>query len=95
MLKQFGMALGIGIAGVFVGFTIATLLLYPQITNREAAGRSEGFSHGANHVVGFIAKSLKPNHGRASRNLDVTLQLRDNRLSLIDIDGVLTLRVDE
>jgi hypothetical protein len=93
-VKQFARPLAAGVLGAFVGFTFATLVLFPQIARREGLGKSEGFSRGASHVVDFIEKNLRPNEGRAGRDLGIALNLRDTRLSVVDIDGVRTLRVD-
>lgn len=94
-MKQFAGPLAAGALGVFVGFTFATLVLFPQIARREGMGKSEGFARGAEHVVGFIGKHLAPNEARAGHDLGIALNLRDTRLEVIEIDGVRTLRVHQ
>ena len=91
MLKNIGFALG----GAFIGFTLATAILLPQIQNREGIGRNHGFTSGAFHVIRFLKKNLLMNNADSGKKLGEFLDLKATRLVVIEINGVRTIRIDE
>jgi hypothetical protein len=90
-----GKTIGLIFAGVFLGFTFATAILFPQIQNREAMGRNHGFTNGAFHVIRFLSKNLKSNKGKAGQETGQFLDLKATRLTVVKINGIKTIRVDE
>ena len=85
------------VAGLFIGFTLATMFLYPQVQNRYKMGQNNGYISGAAHVMSFVAKSVAPNKKLKDKvtKTNEFLDHKASRLSVVEINGVRTLWMDE
>jgi len=93
------MAKNIGwlLAGFFVGFSLASSILYSRLFQRSTSGQEAGFNDGAYHVIRFIRKMSRANAPLYSRAKETgeELDFKYTRLRQVEINGVRTIRVDE
>lgn len=85
--------IGVLAAGIFIGFTFATMMLYPQMQSRYVAGESSGYRIGAQRVVNFLKTNFRQNSEQPSEDPLATLRIKDARIEFIEIDGIRTLKI--
>ena len=85
--------LAILLAGLFIGFTFATMILYPQLENRYKMGQKNGSISGGLRVVRFLEKQF-PKAGRANRLVPLeALSVKSRTIEVYEINGVRSLQV--
>jgi len=85
--------LAILLAGLFIGFTFATMILYPQLENRYKMGQKNGSISGGLRVVRFLEKQF-PKAGRANRSVPLeALSVKSRTIEVYEINGVRSLQV--
>ena len=89
MLKE----LAILVAGIFIGFTFATMMLYPQIQNRYTMGQNNGYLSGAFKVINFLKTNFSDNSKQPLTDDHPFLNIKDATIEVFEKDGVRTLRV--
>ena len=80
-------------AGLFLGFTFATMVLYPQIANRYRVGENAGFIEGQQRVMGFLAKEFPAAENSADLLPLASLSVKSRSIEMFEKNGVRTLRV--
>ncbi len=81
------------LAGIFIGFTFATMMLYPQLENRYRMGQNNGSISGGLRVVRFLERQF-PAVGKAERSAPLdALSVKSRSIEIIEKNGVRTLRV--
>ncbi len=85
--------LAILVAGIFIGFTFATMMLYPQIEKRYVMGQDNGYSSGVFRVIGFLSSNFSENGNALSKKPPDHLEIKGRRIEIIKKNGVRTLKV--
>ncbi len=81
------------LAGLFIGFTFATMMLYPQLENRYRMGQNNGSVSGGLRVVRFLEQQFPAEDPVDSSAPLGALSVKSRSIEIIEKNGVRTLRV--
>jgi len=80
--------------GVVGGFIVTTLTFY-QISTRYMMGVNTGYIHGGNTIIQFLEKHIiNENTTKEVTVSSVFLDHKSSRITVIDIDGIKTIRIE-
>ncbi|MCF6199837.1 MAG: hypothetical protein L3J67_10675 [Hyphomicrobiaceae bacterium] len=81
------------LAGLFIGFTFATMMLYPQLANRYKMGQNNGSASGGLRVVRFLERQF-PAVDKVDGSAPLeALGVKSRTIEVFEKNGVRTLRV--